>query len=181
MTSAANRATTPQRRPTYRELAEEREHLLDLLADARDWARTLELIAVGIVVERRVEPPLNVEAERRVLGALANGRATLRDVVDLEAADFLGHGHAPLFAALVRALRQEAAIGVRVRPSARRDPALRAHAAAEGRRWAVGEALIHEGALAAWHVLQALPRPATCPRRDIVRVEDLARWRRGER
>lgn len=179
--ASADRAPAPQRRLTYRELVEEREHLIDLLADARDWARTLELVAVWIVVERRAERPHDVEAERRVLGALANGRAAICDVTDLEPVDFLGDGHAALFAALTRALRQEAAIGVRVRPSARRDPAMRAYVAAEVRRRAVGEALIHEGALAAWRVLQGLPRPAACPRRDVVRVEELARWRRGER
>lgn len=162
--ATAERAPMPWRRPTYRELVEEREHLLDLLADARDWARTLELVAVGIVVERRAERPHDVEAERRVLGGLANGRATLRDVADLEAADFLGDGHASLFAALVR-IRRSLAREVNIFLD---EPAFERVVAMAG-----------GGAGDVWDVLQGLPRPAACPRRDIVRVEELARWRRA--
>lgn len=179
--ATVQRTPAPQRRPSYGDLLAERERLLDIIAEQQEWARTLELVAVGIVVERRAERPCNVEAERRVLGALANGRATLRDVAGLIPGDFLGDGHTELFAAIVAALRQEQAIGVRVRPSARRDPAMREYVAAEGRRRRVGEALIYEGAFAAWVALQGLPRPAACPRRDVVRIEELARWRRGER
>lgn len=168
----ASRSARPRLRPTY-------EELLDLLAEARDHARILELVAVGIVVERRDARPRDEEAERRVLGAMVNGRATLRDVTGLEDGDFLGAGHARLFAALLDALRAEQALGVRVRPSTRRDPAERFYEAARVRHRRVGNALAYADDFAAWCALAGLPRPAACPRRDIVRVEELGRWRRG--
>lgn len=180
--ATVQRAPTPQRRPTYGDLLAERAWLLDLLAEQREWADTVMLVAVGVAMTNRPPPLSNVEAERRVLGALANGRATLRDVADLEPADLLAEGHAALFAALLTQLRSEASLGVHVRPSARRRSAETArHEAAAVRRRAVGNALVRGGDFAALAALDALPRPAACPLRDIVRVEECARARRGER
>lgn len=172
-TQRPSRAPSSQR-PSY-------EDLLDYLADAREWIRTLELVAVGVAIEARHPRPCDVRAERRVLGAMVVGRATLRDVAGLERGDFCGDGHAELFAALLRQLRQEQRLGVHVRPSARRDPAMRAYVTAEVRRRAVGNLLVGEGAFVAASVLDGLPWPAASPQRDVVRVEELGRWRRGER
>lgn len=179
--SAADTAATrlPRRdRPTYQDL-------LDLLADARadlldaDEAIWLSCFAVHVLAQRAGVPPRDIEAERRVLGAMTNGSATLRDVAGLELGDFLGDGHQALFAALLDALRGEQAIRVRVRPSARRDPAERNAEAARVRRRCIENALAYADDFAAWCALAKLPRPAACPRRDIVRVEELGRWRRG--
>lgn len=186
------RYPTARQRPSYRELetqlADARERLADLAACARDeLADAEEAMVAAVVVAKLVSrcgtpsDPFDSTAERHVLGALVNGRATLRDVAGLAPADFLGDGHAALFAAIVAQLRQEQTLGARVRPSARRDPALRVHVAAEVRARALDNAVVFRDEFAAWVALQGLPRPATCPRRDVVRVEELARWRRGER
>jgi len=186
------RYPTARQRPSYRELeaqlADALERLADLAACARDeLADAEEAMLAAVVVAKLVSRygtpsnPFDSTAERRILGALVSGRAALRDVADLAPSDFLGAGHAALFTAILTQFRREQVLGARVRPSARRDPALRAYVAAETRARALDNALVFRDEFAAWVALQGLPRPGMCPRRDIVRVEELARWRRGER
>ncbi len=166
---------------TRREHTPTRDELLDLLAESREWTRTLELVAVGIVVERQEARPHDAVAERRILGAMLLGRATLEDLADVEPGDFYIGAHADLYRALRYVLTAEGRVGVRLRPSERRgDPRCLAGARARVRRRATWEAARHlPDPVAAWAALETLPWPGACPVDAIATVRALGRWRRG--
>src|SRR5262249_10247077 len=112
--------------------------------------------------------PADIAAERRILGALLLGRATVADVAELTAADFDGPGHSMLFAVIVSALE--------LTPDAVPGPALRRlllrRARAVLRRFPDSEA--------ASAALDNLPWPAACPRKAIAVVKALADWLRRQ-
>lgn len=161
-----------------------RAEALDLLVDAReelrdaDEAIALTLASLRALADARRLVPFEADDERRVLGALVLGRATHADLDGIEPADFYAEGHATLYVAILEALRHEEALGVRVRPSMRRDPAKRAYEAARLRREHVRTILLcFADSAAAVCALETLPWPATCPREEIATVRALGRWR----
>lgn len=137
----------------------------DELADA-DEAVLLGCFAVHVLCRREAEQPHDAAAERRVLGAMLLGRATMADVDGLETSDFYAPGHAILFAAI-----WAAAQGCSLPLGPRRRAVLEPVVAWVAARLPGGE----EAARV------VLPWPAACPREEIATVRALGRWRRGER
>lgn len=159
---------------TALDLRDDPAYLRALLHDARealwdaDRSIALLLCALRVLARRAAPRPADIEAERRILGALLLGRATPADVAELGPEDFEGPGHVALFAVIVAALE--------LAPGACPSPALR-HLLL-GRVRAVVSRL--PGSKAALEALERLPWPADCPTEAIAVVGALGRWRREE-
>lgn len=164
-----------------------REELLDLLYLAReeiadaDAALAMALASVHYLCSLRAPPrPADHRAERRVLGAMLLGRATLSDVRELEPGDFDGPGHAALFAVLSALSEIAAAPPPAVLGLPRLARATGGAARAERERYARAVLTTWPGgAVDALAALDDIPWPAGCPRREIAKVIDRAEQRRG--
>jgi len=152
-----------------------REDLLETLADAREAIRERDIAILMLCLMRARPCPRDVAAERRVLGALVCGRATLEDVLGLEASDFAEY---ELFVAIRAQLVAERRRPLVPRPAARRDAARRAHETVLLRRRCVEERLVARVHARTVEALYSLPWPAGCPRDEIAVVGGLGRWRR---
>lgn len=159
------------------DLRQDPEYLRRLLGEARAELVQARAALAGLAVitrsvaRRPYQRPLvaDVHAERRILGALLVGRASLRAVVELRCADFAGPGLGCLFAVITSALELA---GV-PKPG----PLHRRHL-----RWLVGQVLVRESfpeARRAAAELEQLPWPRSCPRDEIALVATLGRWRNG--
>lgn len=170
--SAAQETSEPRALERWRP---SRADALDLLAEARadiadaEAAICMLFGVLGGVCSARVERPADLDAERRVLGAMLLGRVSAGDVRSLSPHDFEGPGHADLFLYIVSA----AAV---------------LHVEEAGAHRRIARANLIERVFAdepaaqdALDALATLPWPATCPRDEIALVRALGRWRRGER
>lgn len=152
-----------------------REDALDLLVGARadlvdaEVALCLLFGVLGAVCAARVERPVDLDAERRVLGAMLLGRVSAGDVRSLSPHDFEGPGHADLFLYVISAA---AVLHVEETGAQRRIARANLIERVFGDEPAAQDAL---------DALATLPWPATCPRDEIALVRALGRWRRGER
>ncbi len=195
MTAAAPLAIARSPRPES-----DPRRLRDLLADAAvelaehraALAGALDVIAALTLLSR--QRPAGHAAERRILGALLVGRASLRDVARLRCGDFDGPGHASLFALLAGILetysdRQISERATMYLDAGEPSPALRA-SAAKALGWARRTYLVaFLEALAArfpdtctelaLDAIGSLPWPKGCPRDEIVTVSVLGAWSRG--
>jgi len=151
-----------------------REEILDALEDAREAIRERDCAILALCLMRARPQPHDAAAERRVLGAMVVGRATLEDIAGLESADF---NDERLFVAVREQLVAERRRPLRVRPSARRCPALAARARVDLRRRCIEGRL--SGDTHAAEILYSLPWPAGCPRDAIATVRGLGLWRRN--
>jgi hypothetical protein len=149
-------------------LAEAQETLVEQAACMDYLVFVIHLVNA---LDRSLEVPDQVVAERRILGALLAGHAGLADVADLRAGHFDGAGHRELFALITTTLevleerQQLAELG---------GPRRHQVAGFVRRLLAPGD----KGRPARM-ALRRLPWPGSCPRDAIALVGALGRWRRG--
>lgn len=160
MSAGAARAFAPRPAERWRPT---RDEALEALAEAREaiWEREATIAGLAMLAIQQREPPHDLRAERRVLGALLYGHATLEDVAAIEPADWYVTGHRELAAVLVELWT----LAPGSRPAKQWERAHRVLARLRGGQ---------EAALA----LDLLVDRPGCPRDEIVTVRALGRWRR---
>jgi hypothetical protein len=147
-----------RQRPSYGDL-------LDLLAEQDEALARAEAAVLLLALYRRDQRPVDLVAERAVLGAMLYGYATAADVAGLDAHAFDGPGHSVIFSALAATLETAPAIS-------------------RGRRWALAHRVLGmwpgDAREAAWR-LDLLPCREGSVADEIATVRALGAWRRRER
>jgi hypothetical protein len=182
-TQAQRRAPSSSPEPTITINKAAFEAMVEELRDLRSISHVLGAF-VGMLSRPRPRP-VDVNAERRILGGLAIGRVTLADVAELRAPDFSSPERRALFATCVTHLGGPRSLVTMMQESdAAADMSLEERAG-HVRTWLVRWAPmlaaqtfnLTEAALVA--ELAACPRPGCVPRREIENVAAMGRGWHG--
>ena len=185
MTAAAPSYARPSRSRPAAPPREDAARLRELLGEARalDRAQSEALTVMAFLLHwalATVRPVVVVDlviGERRLLGALLAGHATLADVDELRASYFEGNGHGLLFACISALLEVAREQGFDLPP-----PGWARRKRMEGLLRKLLADPEHEPAeaRAALRALAGLPWPASCPRSVVRLLAALGEWRKGD-